>query len=206
MLIHGHDATEEWRAILADHPFGQVIAPGSDRDLPIVAPCHFVFDGTSTVVAHFARSNPIWDALAESPRALLSVVADEVYVPGRWNAPDGTSPEHGVPTSYYAAVQASCRSEVVDDPVHLAAILRATVDHLDPDADLAPIAADAPPYGRLLGAIRGLRLTITDVAAKEKFGGNRTPDHRRRIADELTRRAGPNDLAARARLLRRIDD
>jgi len=206
VLIHGHDASDDWRSILTDRSFGQVIAPGVDRDLPIVAPCHFAFDGANAVLTHFARANPIWAAFAEAPRALLAVVADEVYIPGRWNAPDGTPPEHGVPTSYYAAVHATCRVEVVDDPDDLAAILRTTVDHLDPDARLAAIAADAPPYGRLLGAIRGARLTITDVVAKEKYGGNRTPEHRRRIAEALVRRAGPNDLAARERLLGRIGD
>lgn len=206
MLIHGHDASDDWRSILTAHPFGQVVAPGLGRDLPVVAPCHFAFDGDTTVVTHFARPNPIWAALTESPRALLTVIADEVYVPGRWNAPDGAPPEDGVPTSYYAAVQAACETRIVDDHDGIASILRATVDQLDPDAGLSPITPDAPPFGRLLGAIRGLQLTITEVAAKEKFGGNRPPEHRRRIADELASRAGPNDLTARVRLLRRIDD
>jgi transcriptional regulator len=51
--------------------------------------------------------------------------------------------------------------------------------------------------------IRGLRLTITGVNAKFKFGGNKTEEHRAEIALALQTRGGPMDSAARRRLLGR---
>ena len=41
MLIHRHDeplSDAEWHAFLSDHDFGELIAPGVGRDLPIVVP------------------------------------------------------------------------------------------------------------------------------------------------------------------------
>jgi transcriptional regulator len=112
VLIRRHDeplSDAEWRAFLADHDFGELIAPGVGRDLPIVVPAHFIYDGDKTVLLHLAKPNPVWDALAERPRALLSVFGAYTYIPGHWN-----QDEYGVPTSYYAAVQLACDAEVID--------------------------------------------------------------------------------------------
>jgi len=51
VLVHPWDAAvddSEWRAWLLDgNDFGELIAPGRDRDLPVVVPTHFVYDGTT---------------------------------------------------------------------------------------------------------------------------------------------------------------
>src|SRR5450759_2779427 len=82
MLVHPWDAPnndDEWRAVLHKFDFGQLIAPGGpDRDLPIVVPTHFIFDGEHTVELHLDRANPVWRAITERPRALMAVVADYV--------------------------------------------------------------------------------------------------------------------------------
>ena len=44
----------------------------------------------------------------------FSATGDYAYVEAEWNADPGTDPAHGVPTSYYTAVQLLCRAEVVD--------------------------------------------------------------------------------------------
>ena len=66
MLVHPWDAAvddSEWRAWLLDgHDFGELIAPGRDRDLPVVVPTHFVYDGDHQVLLHLARPNPVWAA------------------------------------------------------------------------------------------------------------------------------------------------
>lgn len=136
MLVHPWDAPnndDEWRAVLHEFDFGQIIAPGGpDRDLPVVVPTHFIFDGEHTIELHLARPNPLWRALAERPRALLSVIADDIYIPAAVNADDGEDPALGVPTSYYAAVQAEVDVEIVDDPAAKAAILARQLMHFEP--------------------------------------------------------------------------
>lgn len=203
MLIHRHDApldAAEWRAFLADHDFGELIAPGAGRDLPLVVPTHFLWDGASEVVLHLARANPVWDALAERPRALLSVFGAYTFIPGHWN-----QDEYGVPTSYYAAVQLACDVEVVDDPGRIAAILARQLGHFQPEGMHADVEPGDNRYGKLLPTIRGIRLSVTDVRAKLKFGTNRTVQHREAVAEKLAERGRALDLEARTHVLDRIE-
>ena len=209
MLVHPWDAPnrdDEWRAVLHEFDFGQLIAPGGpDRVLPVVVPTHFTFDGEHTLELHLARPNPVWRALAERPRALLTVVADYVYVPAAVNADAGDDPTLGVPTSYYAAVQAEVDVEIVDDPAAKAAILARQLRQFEPaDSSRVTPGADVESDRRLMPGIRGMRLTITGVNAKFKFGGNKTQEHRAEIAAALQNRNGPMDAAAARRLLRRF--
>lgn len=206
MLVHPWDAPlddAEWRAFLLRHDFGQLVAPGDGRELPVVVPTHFLYDGLTTVRLHLARPNPVWAALAERPRGLLTVVDDYAYVPSDWQAAPGTPPELGIPTSYYATVQLSCDVQVVDDPGGKAAILSAQMAHFEPGGGYAEPGADAEHVRRLLPGIRGLELTVTAVRAKFKYGGNKEPAHREELARHLAERAGPGDAAARGHLLRR---
>jgi transcriptional regulator len=203
MLIRRHDAPlsdEEWHEFLADHDFGELIVPGVGRDLPIVVPTHFIYDGDKTVLLHLAQPNPVWDALAERPRALLSVFGAYTYIPGHWN-----QDEYGVPTSYYAAVQLACDAEIVDDPAGIAAILERQLAHFQPEGKHAKVEPGENPYGKLLGSIRGIRLSVTDVRAKFKFGANRALEHRRVVGAKLAERGRPLDLEARENLMRRTD-
>jgi transcriptional regulator len=209
MLVYPWDAPnddDEWRAVLHEFDFGQLIAPGSaERELPVVVPTHFTFDGDLSVELHLAKANPVWSALAERPRALLTVVADYVYVPAAINADAGDNPALAVPTSYYAAVQAEMNVEIVDDPAAKAAILLKALRHFEPvhSARVAP-GVQLESDRRHMEAIRGLRLTITGVNAKFKYGGNKTVEHRAKIAAALQDRNGPMDSTARARLLSRV--
>ncbi|MEA2661956.1 MAG: transcriptional regulator [Chloroflexota bacterium] len=207
MLIKKHDAAtseDEWKTFLAGRDFGELIASGRGRDVPIVVPTHFIYDGDRTIRLHLAVPNPVWEALAENPLALVSVYGDYSYIPTQWNANPGAPVEYGVPTSYYAAVQAVVRTRLVDDPEELAAILRAQLAHFQPEGGHARVEPDND-YGRQLGAIRGIVGTIEDVRAKFKYGGNKAVEHRLRIADRLAQRDAGNDRAARAQLLRRTD-
>jgi transcriptional regulator len=201
VFIRRHDeplSDEEWHAFLAEHDFGELIVPGTGRDLPIVVPTHFIYDGNKTVLLHLAKPNPVWEALEERPRALLSVFGAYTYIPGHWN-----QDEYGVPTSYYAAVQLACDAEIVDEPAALAAILELQLAHFQPEGKHAPVEPGDNPYGKLLGSIRGIRLSVTGVRAKFKFGANRTVEHRRVIGAKLAERGRPLDAEARANLMRR---
>jgi transcriptional regulator len=202
VLIKRHDAPlddAEWRAFLAEHDFGELIAPGKDRDLPVVVPTHFLWDGKDEVVLHLAKPNPIWEALAERPRALLAVFGAYTFIPGHWN-----QDEYGVPTSYYAAVQLACDVETIDDPDGIAGILERQLAHFQPEGLHAPVTAGDTRYGKLLPSIRGIRLRVTDVRAKLKFGANRSVEHREVVAEKLRERGGVLDLEAREHVLDRI--
>ncbi|MFE5819101.1 FMN-binding negative transcriptional regulator [Streptomyces sp. NPDC056479] len=207
MLIHPWDAPHEdaeWQQWLKVHDFGQLVVNGLDGEPPHVQPLHFTYDaGRGEALAHLARPNPIWPALLANPEVVLSVLDDYVYVPGPWQAAPDQPSEHGEPTSFYAAVQLRCRAHVVDDPAENAELLNRQVGHFQPEGGSAKVAVGEVPYGRLLSGIRGLRLEVTGVRAKFKFGGRRSEEVQGRIAEKLAGRAGPRDGAAREHMLRR---
>ena len=208
MLIRSHDAAfddDEWRVFLREHDFGQLVAAGVGRVTPVITPVHFIYDGEATILLHLARANPILAALAENPVAVMAVIGAYTYIPTDWNANPGQPVEYGIPTSYYAAVQATGMCEIIDEPDALAAVLRTQLAHFQPAGGHAPVTAGDTPYGRQLPAIRAVRLSITEVQAKFKFGGNKAPEQQQRIAEHLQERGAPLDREARRQQLRRLE-
>lgn len=207
MLVHPWDAPlddTEWREWLGRQDFGQLIAPGDGRDLPVVVPTHFLYDdGAEAVRLHLARPNPVWAALIERPRALLTVVGDYTYIPSAWGAAPGTPTELGVPTSYYATVQLACDARIVDDPGEKSEILSRQLGHHEPGGGYLDPDPAHEHFRRRLPGIRGLVLRVTGVRAKFKYAGNKEPDHREVLARRLVERDGPADARAREHLLRR---
>ncbi len=203
MLIHAVDRGDEteWRAFLAAHPFGELVAGGRDRDVPVVVPTQFVLDG-DTVLVHLARVNPVWAAIEEQPKVLLAVSGDWSFVPSSWKAIEDEDPRRGIPTTYYASVQLTGRVTLVDDPDDLATLLRTQLGTFQPEESVV----DPLEHGAKLRTIRGLRLAIEDVRAKFKYGGNVDSTHRRAVAERLARRDGPGDAIAREHLVRRLAD
>ena len=166
VLIHPWDAGRdeaEWVEFVRSHAFGHLIAAGRGRDVPVVVPTQFVLASPEEVVLHLARPNPIWRALDENPAVLLSVAGDWAYVPAAWEAIGAEDPRMGVPTTYYAAVQLIATATVVDDPEGKAAILRRQLGDVQPGSDVA----DPIEHGRTLNGIRGLRLAVREVRAKQ---------------------------------------
>ncbi len=206
MLIHPWDAAtrEEWHGFLDGVDFGQLVTAGHVDGYPVVVPTHFLYDGDSTVLLHLARPNPVWRAIEADPHVVLALTADWAYVEAAWNAEPDSDPDLGVPTSYYTAVQLLCRADVVDDPDDKAAILAAQLARFEPPGSTRRVpSTDVESDRRQLPGIRGLRLRVDAVRAKMKYGGNKSLEHRRAIADHLAERAGHLDAEARAQLLRR---
>jgi transcriptional regulator len=207
MFIAPADATrgeDEWRSFLTAHPFGHLVAPGGPgRDLPVVVPTQFVFEDR-TVWLHLVRANPIFAALAENPRVLLSVADDWAFIPSSWKAIGDEDPALGIPTTYYGAVQLTGRATVHDErtaPGTVAAILRRQLATFQADVDVAdPEASHAT---KLLG-ILGISIDVEQVSAKFKYGGNVDEAHRQAVAERLEARGGPGDDAAAGHVVRRL--
>jgi transcriptional regulator len=202
MLIHGVDRgnEEEWRAFVTAHSFGDLVAGGRNREVPIVVPTQFVLDGEQ-VTLHLARPNPIWAAIEENPHVVVSVAGDWAYIPSAWKAIGDEDPRLGIPTTYYAGVQLTGVATIVDDPDEVAAVLREQLGALQRDLDVV----DPVEHGPKLRAIRGLRIAVHQVRAKFKYGGNVDAEHRRAVAELLAARGGPGDADACEHLLRRLD-
>lgn len=186
--------------LLADAPVVTLV--GVDpAGVPVVVPTPFSTQPASdggrwpVVEAHLHRSNPWWDAVTDGGPATVSVLGPYAFIPHDWNPRAGAPAADGVPTSWYAAATLRCRSELVDDPSALAALVGRLVDRVEPDGLDHPVEPGTAPYGPLLGAIRGIRLHVEHVVAKSKFGGTRDPAQRLDVIGRLAERSRPGDAA-----------
>ena len=209
MFIAPVDATRgegEWRPFLEPHPFGHLVVPGGpDRDLPVVVPTQFVLQG-DTVWLHLVRANPVFGALAENRRVLLSVADDWAFVPSAWKAIGDEDPALGIPTTYYGAVQLAGTATVYDERTEagsVAAILRRQLATLQPGVEVADPGRSHE--ARLLG-ILGISIAVEQVSAKFKYGGNVDEPHRLAVVERLPQRGAPGDDAAAAHVVRRLED
>ena len=113
---------------------------------------------------------------------MLSVAGDWSFIPSSWKTTGDEDPRFGIPTTYYAAVQLDrpgrdprgarrrsprccARSSPTCNPPRPSSIRRST----------APASQ----------AISGLRMQITDVRAKFKYGGNVDQAHREAVLAHL---------------------
>jgi transcriptional regulator len=207
MFIAPVDATlgeDEWRSFVASHPFGHLVAPGgSGRDLPVVVPTQFVLEGDA-VWLHLVRANPVFEALAENPRVLLSVAEDWAFIPSSWKVVGDEDPALGIPTTYYGAVQLTGTATVHDErtaPGSVAAILRRQLSAFQPEVAVADPGESHPT--KLFG-ILGIAISVEQVSAKFKYGGNVDEAHRRAVVERLRERGGPGDDAVAAHVVRRL--
>ncbi len=191
---------QEWREFVTAQGFGHLVAAGKGREVPVVVPTQFVLDGDEIIV-HLVGKNPIFEAIAEQPRVLMSVAGDWAFVPSSWKAIGDEDPLLGIPTTYYAAVQLEGSATVISEPAEVAAVLRRQLSALQPAVAIAdPLAA----HEAQLRTIRGLRIKVDTLRAKFKYGGNVDTEHREAVIAGLERRGGPGDIAAAHQTRRRI--
>jgi transcriptional regulator len=207
VLIHRWDGAldeEEWRSFVVAQGFGHLIAAGRDRDFPAVVPTQFALtvgeEQQDIILLHLARPNPMWEAISENPRVVMSVAGDWAFIPASWKVIGDEDPAFGIPTTYYAAVQLCGTVEVLDDPAEIAAVLRRQLGALPIDEG----QVDPSEHGSKLRTIRGIRIAVTEVRAKFKYGGNVDAAHRLAVAERLSARDGPGDAAAARHLTRRL--
>ncbi|MGH9116127.1 MAG: FMN-binding negative transcriptional regulator [Acidimicrobiales bacterium] len=191
----------EWRPFIESQGFGQLVAPGAGLEYPVIAPTQFVLDGDEVLV-HFATPNPVLDAVAANPRAVMSVAGDWAFIPSDWKAIEGEDPELGIPTTYYSAVQLRGTARLTETPAETAAVLRRQLSVIQPRT---PIADPEQAHPAELRSIRAVILAVEDVRAKFKYGGNVDEPHRRAVMDRLLQRAGTSDAVAAARVEHRLE-
>lgn len=198
--VDGCLGESEWRRFVTEQGFGHLAAAGRGRDVPVVVPTQFVLEADE-IWLHLVAKNPIFAAIAEQPRVLMSVAGDWAFIPSSWKAIGDEDPLLGIPTTYYGAVQLEGTAEVLSDPAELAAVLRRQLAVIQPGVDVAdPLQA----HEGKLGSIRALRIAVDAVRAKFKYGGNVDLAHREAVIAELEQRGGPGDLAAARQTRRRM--
>jgi transcriptional regulator len=181
------------RAMVAACGSAWLVTAGPDA-VPAASLLPILWRG-DTVIAHMAKANAHWRAIADGMPALLIVTGPQAYVSPSWYA---AKAEHGrvVPTWNYTAVHLTGSVRVEHDPDWLrTAVTELTDTHEASRAEPWQVT-DAPEtfIAAQLRGIVGLTVTVTRVEAKAKLSQNRSEADRAGVVAGL--RAERSDPAA----------
>lgn len=164
----------------------EIVTVGAD-DTPLATllPILWSEDG-GTIIAHMARANQHWKAIAPASKFLAIVAGPQSYISPSWYA---SKAEHGkvVPTWNYMAIHFSGTVTVHDDPAWVRrAVTDLTERHEGRRAE--PWAVTDAPDAYIAGqlkAIVGLHMTVERVDAKAKLSQNRSEADRTGVVSGL---------------------
>ena len=152
-----------------------------------------------TLRCHVARANPIWQQLAADRPVLVVFQGEQGYVSPSWYV---AKQENGkvVPTWNYAAVHAYGIATAVHDAAWLRRLVEdLTNRHEQGRADPWQVS-DAPAdyVEKLLGAIVGVEIPVTQLIGKWKVSQNRSAADRQGVVAGLESDGAPGqaDVAA----------
>lgn len=142
--------------------------------------------GETTLIAHVARANPVWQQLRQNDAVLVVFRAEDGYISPNWY-PSKHAEHRQVPTWNYRAVHAHGRVTVHEDRKFLLGVTgRLTRTHEARTQALAPqvhapwrMSDAAPDYlEQMLDAIVGLEIAVTRWEGKFKLSQNRSASDR----------------------------
>jgi len=151
-------------------------------------------EGAERLVGHVARSNPLWEDHADEHVLCVFQGPDHYISPSAYPS----KVEHGkvVPTWNYAVVHARGLLRVIDDRDWLHALVT-DLTHAHEAGQAAPWnVTDAPVdyIERMLGAIVGIEIEVTEMVGKWKVSQNQVATNRAGVVQALS----GGDEAARA--------
>lgn len=144
---------------------------------------------------HIGRANPLWQEHPSDTDVLVIFHGAESYISPSWYASKAESGKV-VPTWNYVSVQAKGKLRVVHDASWIRAQLEALTAHNEAGFEHPWAVADAPQdfTGKLLEALVGIEIAITDLKGKWKVSQNRSVQDRASVTDGLLRQ-GQHEMA-----------
>ena len=197
---HREERLETLHGLIRSHPLGLLVSNGEDGPLANAIP--FLIDAArgpkGTLLAHVARANPQWQAIAAEPDRPVLVVFQgaESYITPSWYE---TKRQTGkvVPTWNYVIVQARGHARIIEDRVWLAAQIAALTETHESKRSEPWAVSDAPDnfIEMQMRAIVGIEIEIADIAGKWKVSQNRPEADKAGVAEGL---GAADDEASRA--------
>jgi transcriptional regulator len=192
--IHfAEDRVEVLHALMRERPFATLVTQGKAGPEADHLPLHLTPDGR--LQGHVARANPIWRDAADTD-VLAIFHGPQAYVTPSWYE---TKREHGkaVPTWNYVVVHARGRLRAIDDAVWLRRQLDDLVERHEGPLPEPWHIGDAPPdyIEKMLAAIVGIEIVITDLSGKWKVSQNQPGVNRAGVVAGLRGQGNDNSRA-----------
>lgn len=189
---------DELLQTIAAWPQGALVINGPDgldaNHLP------FLIDeasGGRKLLAHVARSNPVWEEVTDGQEALVIFRAGDAYISPNWY-PSKHESHRQVPTWNYRVVHVHGRLYVHDDERFVRGVVaRLTRTHEERAGSPRPwkMTDSSPAFiDQMLANIVGIEVEVTRMVGKWKLSQNKEERDRASAADELQRR-GEHEIA-----------
>jgi transcriptional regulator len=191
------------RALLLEfisaHSFGMLISAG-DSEGPMITYLPFVVAETEKGVrldGHMAKSNPHWQQLQNSERALAVFNGPHCYV-----SPSLYESKQAVPTWNYTTVHAYGKLRLIHEQESKLASQYTLIAHMEPGFASQFDALDPAFRDQLLGAIVTFQIDVERLEGKFKLSQNRPSADRQSVAAALDN--GDEQAQQVAQWMRRI--
>ncbi|GAC1620224.1 MAG: FMN-binding negative transcriptional regulator [Nevskia sp.] len=172
---------EALRALIRDYPLATLVTSGRRGIEANHVPLQWRPGVTASGIlrGHLARANPAWREHDPAAEVLAVFSGPQAYITPSWYA---TKREHGrvVPTWNYTVVHGRGRLRVIEDAAALHVLVTSLTGQQE-SAQPEPWAVDDAPADhveRLLGAIVGIEIELTQLTGKWKVSQNQ-PDANR---------------------------
>lgn len=151
-----------------------------------------------SLIGHVARANPVWRQLASPRASVVMFQGPQAYITPGWYAGKAADGQV-VPTWNYIVAHVHGMARAVDDRDWLLDLLERLTTANEAARALPWRVADAPaPFiDRMLRAIVGIEIPLTQLVGKWKLSQNRSADDRTGLAAGLAQ-GGPVDQAVAA--------
>ncbi len=182
---------EQLIAFLRAHPLGLLIAQGTEKISADLIP-FLVDDEGLSLRAHFARANPLLQALATQQSVLVVFCGPQAYISPAYYP---SKAEHGrvVPTWNYSMVQARGRARLREEPEWISTQIADLTAQQEAGRPAPWSPEDAPRdfIEAQMRAIVGLEITINDLRGKYKWSQNRSESDRCGVLAGLAQEKSP---------------
>jgi len=174
--------------LIRSHPLGLLISTGVDGILANPIPFILYADEgpLGTLRCHMARANAQWQALQQSPDALIVFQGTDHYITPSWY-PQKAIDHKVVPTWNYAMVQARGTAKIIEDAAWLHANVSALTAQHEGHRPAPWAVTDAPQafIASQLKGIVGIEIAISHLDGKFKASQNRPIADRHGVAEGL---------------------
>jgi transcriptional regulator len=182
------DDSDKLGRLIAENGFGLLVTVSEGR--PVASHLPFLHEPARNVLrAHVARANPQWKHFTSDTEVMVVFRGPHAYVSPSWyQAP-------GVPTWNYAVAHVYGRAHAVEDPT----VLREIVETLTAKYESHYEKPWMPAYDpRMLDAIVGIEIVITELQGKFKLSQNRPAVDRAAVIQQLDASGSEADRAVAA--------
>lgn len=196
-------------ALVRAHPLGTWVTLGANGLIANHIP--FILDASrgpyGTLRAHVSRANTVWNEFSTSVPSIVMFQGPQGYITPSWY-PSKQAEGKVVPTWNYAVVHATGVPVVIQDRDWILQTISDLTDQGESSRAEPWKVSDAPEefIQRLLGAIVGIEIPITEITGKWKVSQDEALVDRLGTVRGLMERDDPNSSALSGLVAARIAD